>query len=483
MDIDDLLGEDLSFLDDLPMDDNTDNIEGVPATNSIPQISSICKEEYPFTFNEDEQKDIDTPIYEIDIPDSTLCLSKFEKDIGIIVELENINRQKFIDFCDDANVNFYRLFILLYDLHIIDIWERKNNGHRSPYSLHTLSSDDTLGSIINAVLKAKETSFNKNLKLSPEYNVFSYSSDLTSYYKSIWNRIDVTEILKSKLGGTPSRDGIVQLAVDALTSSGSLILNMDAAYDISLYNTSLPQYDKAKMVKSVNDMIDTISLFSYMSYVNTAYDRLSEKLARIDICGHKLEIPEIDESFEDTNNLTDEDYKSFDHADIEDIGSLSYWRKYAGVLNKVSLTPTYWTNGIITPKGPQTAPIIWRPIAIIQSSDRLRVVFITINGMIVYPVVWNMDMVNKTGKPSEGTRSSLVNGVRGSNTTIKSKTSSNVSDDYYSDESDIEPVNTVKAKMAADDIPQYKRLVLSNTLFVAYLKSWGEAAKKIMGYV
>lgn len=151
------------------------------------------------------------------------------------------------------------------------------------------------------------------------------------------------------------------------------------------------------------------------------------------------------------------------------VDSIGYWRKFSDLLTTVNLIPAYWTTGIIVPSPggpvPVKLPIVWRAVSVVYSPPVLNVVFITVNGVVIFPVVWQWRM-----KPTGNNDSYFLSLFRGANVLIKNDTGSEANVDYSAG-IDPNPNLSLSSIFTKDDIPVWERLSIDNQLLLVYLNT------------
>lgn len=181
-------------------------------------------------------------------------------------------------------------------------------------------------------------------------------------------------------------------------------------------------------------------------------------------CGDQLKLDDFLNSAT-TDIEEDQTFNTIPDLGVPEITDLSYWIKYSSFLNIINLLPTYWSRGLPSPSGFLPFPTIWIPILVIPLNGTLYVIFITINGIIVSPVIWKLDMSSGISV------SSFDQILRGSNIKIKDNTISKANN-VIVDGIDINPIKSLDSIFVQDDLPTYNRLTINNAPFISYLNQW-----------
>ena len=192
-----------------------------------------------------------------------------------------------------------------------------------------------------------------------------------------------------------------------------------------------------------------------------------------------------------------------------DLTTPQYWKKYTKYLNLVSLLPIHWTIGLILPNGTRIPlPIIYKFVTVIYIHPILTVIWLTINGCVVCPIVLTIDfglkkMLGNVSIPAGSgfsTSDSDVSSIwtvlfRGS---MQQITKTNGGCKVAFSGSILKPIignpqnpivsivdsaiNITKSlPMIVDDYPPYNRLSLKNVPYLLYLKKMCGTAKPFMG--
>ena len=163
-----------------------------------------------------------------------------------------------------------------------------------------------------------------------------------------------------------------------------------------------------------------------------------------------------------------------------DVTKLKYWRKFATVLNSVGILPNNWTIGLLVPNPSGIAriplPIVWTPIFAAHTPTRIYVLWITVNGVVVSPTLFEWRLL-----PTEQYATYHKVLFRGANALIKIDTGVKSTAKAVHG-IDVNPKVTAAAPLEKDDIPIPERVSLKNPLFLLYVQKWLDACKPFMGF-
>jgi hypothetical protein len=278
----------------------------------------------------------------------------------------------------------------------------------------------------------------------------------------------------------------------------SYLLNGDARYKIFISND---ENGKQKIFSPYIEIMDRIykDLFESSREIIELFDSLNgklesdvlEDLKKINYCtgltivDKNLKIEDLKKDNKQllNNNL---DLNAKDYSDLEeesDITKLKYWGLFATPLNILALLPKYWTTGIII-VSPVKMPIVWLPISTFKTKTSLYTIFLTINGIVVFPVVWELKLL-----PQNNSSSYLKTLFKGTNQLIKQKTGvENLNIKLVTDNvdnvsliQDSDPDFAKSSLFTKDDLPIPERMSLSNPLYLTYLDKFLSTAVPFMG--
>lgn len=207
----------------------------------------------------------------------------------------------------------------------------------------------------------------------------------------------------------------------------------------------------------------------YLNFYNKKYleDLVNAKLEAATICGQKIPLDKTTDSSAvaiNTNKITFSDY-----VDLANLTKIKYWKRYSLYLNLVGLIPTNWTTGLVAGGTPIKLPILWQPLTVIKTPKSVLVLFITYNGVLVFPVLYEFNADFNANNPS-----TLKTLYRGSNTNIKMGTGSEALQNPVGNV--VAPLVGTKYLMSKDDLPTPERMDLTNPAYLKYLNDWYQAA-------
>lgn len=175
--------------------------------------------------------------------------------------------------------------------------------------------------------------------------------------------------------------------------------------------------------------------------------------------------------------------------DDYDLLKAKYWLKYTGFLNLVSLLPMNWTIGLIMPPAIKIPlPIIYVFLTVIYIQPTLTVIWLTINGMVICPVIMHVDF--SSGKA----KSTWITLFRGGNQLIKDGGGCKpiplpglaplpVNEQKPSKTAMVDTLVEVTKGLPfiTDDFPPFKRLSFANPIWLKFLYDVCAKAKPFMG--
>lgn len=450
--------------------------------------TQVCKDDFDFPLKE---SDIPTVVVPEFLEDKDECLANYEIHVDNVMADVKSKLDKLVIFNKTMDLYLIKFVYGLYYLSVYRAWKYKRTNKYDKYSFDKVTGSGTLCAACNKILDNFNNVPARNL-LTPLYTIFKYQADLSNYFKAISGRITYNTDL-NKLNSVLSTDkysterGIVKNIIESVGGSTVGVgADFSKSTDIGIFSASnnmLSLTDKkAKdLTQVVTDFIATVNDISMFFTQEEAKVYVTNRMKEVPMCGNTLEVPTLPE-FPDTAD--NPQYKDVDDSDSEDMLKLKYWMKYASRLSVIGLIPKFWAKGLILPSGLQKVPISWIPLVVIPSKSKISVLFLTINGVIVFPVMWELRM-NEQGllmkDGIKGDNSYLKVGIRGANKKIKSDTGSKVVESLYVEAIDVAPGVTKASPIIVDDLPQFKRLSLSNLPYLSYLNDWCTAAADIMG--
>ena len=216
-----------------------------------------------------------------------------------------------------------------------------------------------------------------------------------------------------------------------------------------------------------------------------------------------------EEDDKEENNNPAVEHTIPDNREEYDITTPQYWKRYTKYLNMVSSLPMHWTIGLILPYGIRLPlPIIYKFVTVIYIHPVLTVIWLTINGCVICPVILTIDfglkkMLGNIPIPAGSGFSSSDSDVSSIWTVLfrggMKQITKNSGGCKVAFSGDIlkpmigNPQNPVVSvvdssiniskslPMTIDDYPPYSRLSLKNIPYLMYLKKMCSTAKPFMG--
>ncbi len=299
--------------------------------------------------------------------------------------------------------------------------------------------------------------------ISDANNVFSTPSPID--LKNGNMNLSVNESIKAFVKFDEMVDYIISLSVDIYSLNINKLMDFDTYFD-----KSFAEY-KDSFIK-LSNAYASMDLSSIESYVRTG-------LSMVKVCGTANNVTDDVVGTKDTS-IKDLSFNTFSSDGQPDFTSIDYWINYSKIINSVGLLPSYWTVGIVLPspngliKIP--TPIIWKPIFVKSTPTMLVVIFLTINGMVVSPVVWTLIQ-----KPIADAESKFTTLFRGTNAFIKSNTGVTIINMPVVNNINVDPSLSKTLPFETDDLCSIERLSLSNPLVVAYINRFLTVAVPYMG--
>lgn len=456
---------------------------------------------------------------------SDICLQDLVTNMGVVNKKILDGIQFYNDNIFSALSNFYRYYIAFKFEHNIDFY------FRSLYLPNTKSSADTIKqylAIMDTVKSDIPKSVFQNLHkeldsqskiiidksyyttlIATEYAASTFPVDVKNSFISAISALDNSLAIS---GASPIYDfgksvggdntGLLyefdsmmkRLPTDDEIKTNSYVANVDFG-NYNLSNSIMAiGFQPTTYYKASYILSNTNSYVAFAKHYNKTKQQLIDSLVflmdvldkkdidknkklvvdsiQIPCCGKKIEIneePFLDET-EDINN------NSFQKKGNPELTDLNYWKKYANQLTLVNLLPIYWTIGIIVGPARIRLPTIWIAVYSFHTPFNIVVIFITINGIVVCPVIWIFNM-----KPIADNQSMLLVMFRGGLQEIKTGTNCEALYQTIVENVDILPDVSIKSPFKVDDLPTYERLSIKNLPYVAYLDKWLRTAKNFMG--
>lgn len=231
------------------------------------------------------------------------------------------------------------------------------------------------------------------------------------------------------------------------------------------------------------DMVDAfIEKHNHMVSLleNTDIDNISntikKDMTQILCCGKPLEIDDTETKYKKDNNN-----KTYSEVNAEsDISANEYWKEFTKYLNLIALLPIYWKIGLYipTPAGilKVPLPIIFIHLITIKIGPIIIVIWLTINGLVIVPVVFTLQFL-----PIADAASVWLVLFRGANKKIKDKTGVEVLNIPIIGGININPELSKTLPFKKDDLPTIERLGITNPLYLVYLNQMLQKATPSMG--
>jgi hypothetical protein len=231
-----------------------------------------------------------------------------------------------------------------------------------------------------------------------------------------------------------------------------------------------------ELKKKIQENSSIINFYYENSNPEYIEKKISDNLKDVEVCGKKL-FNEIKEEIYEENI----DKKQISIYDSSEFTKLNYWKQFSKFLNLINLSPNYWTIGLLIPNPSGIVkvplPIIWKPLLCVKTNFGILVLWLTINGVIIYPVVWVWKF-----QPFGNGDTEFINLFRNLKVKIKENTGSENSKLKIIGNIDTDTNFGKNSPLTKDDIPILERLSLKNLLYLKYLNEWCSKAKPHMGF-
>ena len=484
--------EDFNLEELMNLEFNLDKDEGPEIISGGTEPMDVCKTEFVF----------DPPmIPEVQEPevlvDQEQCLATYEEHVGHVMDDIKARIDEYVAFNASVDVPVLTFVYSMYMLVVYRYFRFKRTGNFGQFPFPTLNGNGILPKACRLLLDGFAAMQPKD-KVGTNYTLFKFQADVEANNATISSRINIpfgfdiskiTSILGNS-GKYESERGVMKTILEAMnanTGDATLVIDFSRSANIGIFAAekgllTVSEEMVADLVQNVMDFIQKVNNISMFFTQPEAKEFVTKRLMEVQVCGKPIQTPDPLPEYPDTED--DPGYKDVDKSDDENMLGIKYWMKYASRLNIISLLPIYWAKGLILPTGLQLVPISWIPLLVIPGKTKLSVLFLTINGVVVFPVMWELRMneMNVPGKNSIiGDNSYLKMGIRGANKQIKQNTGSQVLPSFYVNDIDVAPAVTKAAMVVVDDVPQFARLSLSNLPYLSYLNLWCKAAADILG--
>lgn len=232
---------------------------------------------------------------------------------------------------------------------------------------------------------------------------------------------------------------------------------------------------KDRLIESKNLLVNAYNIneTSYLKY------QLIKRLREIKICDKPILNEPIDTEIPIV--VEDLDNKNYPPPNSPEFKDLKYWLKWCQFMNIITLQPQYYPIGLLIPNPSGITrvplPMIWIPIAATNTPTMMIVVFITICGQVISPVIWVMKFL-----PLADNESSFFVLPRDINQLIKNKTETKSTNMFVKKGIDVDPNKTKIEPFVSEDLPAITRMSIKNILWLTYLDKWVSKAKDSSGY-
>jgi hypothetical protein len=209
--------------------------------------------------------------------------------------------------------------------------------------------------------------------------------------------------------------------------------------------------------------------------------KIKFKILAIDCC-KKSRVEESDFEIKTEEYKIEKERKTYSIPGNPILMDKNYWSEFANCLTQINLLPTYWAKGIMipTPSGPifLPCPIVWKSLVVFHTPTSLFVLFLTVNGMLPFPVLWELRML-----PLADSESHLLTMMRGAPKLIKVKTETKTASNVIIGGIDTIPNITRNFFYLKEDLPIIERLEVANPLYLKYLNEWLLKTVGNMGFI
>lgn len=229
--------------------------------------------------------------------------------------------------------------------------------------------------------------------------------------------------------------------------------------------------------KLVNNFVEKhnsiVSLLEDVDIDNITND-VKADMNQIFCCGEQLEVPDDEEIDYDK----DPDNRTYSGVNDEsDISKSEYWREFTKYLNLAALLPIYWKTGLILPNGTKVPlPIIFIHMITIKIGPIIIVIWLTINGLVIVPVVYILQF-----EPMADATSTWLILFRGGNEKIKDGTGVEILNIPTINGINVNPELSKVLPFKKDDLPTIERMSITNPLYFVYLNQMMSKTGSSMG--
>ncbi len=264
----------------------------------------------------------------------------------------------------------------------------------------------------------KGTGLSKKKEASQEFFIRDQKK-LEDFYQNLEEKIEIKKQIILRDTVDPSFEA-VDFALKSLANAEVRMLLAIGGINQSLIEEdsnlssiieTIQQSQQNFATKNANLNSEIKRIKARLKEIKPTPDRVKEVLVEIDSKCFSIKDP--DSSPQDLESKVDDiqgsdpfGEKSLSETDptMPSPLDLKYWFQFAKILNKVALLPLpknpitlrYWSVGLFfpTPAGKIIKiplPIIWVPLVVIPSPTGVIVIFLTINGLFISPIIFKVD--------------------------------------------------------------------------------------------
>lgn len=403
--------------------------------------------------------------------------------------LEKSNKSQYCFNLSLSADNYYSLIPRIKNYHL-------QSGVRS-YDIHNLFDD-----LIRSVVIKKD--YKTKLDISP-IHVIKYFVDLNDLSESDIGdgNIDIKTIIYSRLIVFKN---IVLRVLNEIYNSTSVIKSipiyiLTSGVVETYFNGDISDITKKKLTKKIDIVSKTTDeIIEYYKTLNISLQKnLSDYFSMIDM--FDLEQIKYQLVYELSNIPCTNSNKGFDipttenknqykenfknipkNSDEYNIFIPTYWMIWTTYLNIISLLPNHWTVGFITPVGaPLKLPIIYIHLLTIPIGSTNIIIWLSINGLAIAPVVMVVDGKTKsTWEVLFRGGGQLIEESQGSKPV---PTGFNIPQFVDGSEAVVDTnINITEiAPMLEDAFPPMSRMSPLNPVFLKFLNTVCDSGQKFMG--
>ena len=297
-----------------------------------------------------------------------------------------------------------------------DLYEKYYNKLEDPLNLMFSTQDKGLTSSATLVdPKLKGTDFQVKRENSTDYYIRDIGK-MQRFYEDFENIFNKRKLEIRKTDVEPLFNGVALnlkklavLDVKLFLALGRINLDIiDESQDLKLIikNIERSQEDFLKNATSLNEEI--IRIKARIKELKPTPEKIKKRLAALDMKCFEDKEPIENESelkrkvddLEGNDPYGVETLKGVDPT-LPSANDMKYWLQFSKILNMVNILPLpkdptslrYWPIGLVIPTPVKLVkiplPIVWIPITTLSSPAGQTVIFITINGLFISPVIFN----------------------------------------------------------------------------------------------